>query len=328
MTKSDYLGGVAVEFVAIDFETANQQRSSACEVSLVKIHHGEIVEKYTSLIKPHSSMAFNPWNVRIHGLTEKDVSKAPEFSSVFHEIVEFTDGLPLIAHNASFDMSVLKHSAGLYHLELPEIEFYCTLALAKQSEALDLTSYSLSNVCYALEIEFNEIHRAENDALACSRVAGELLFLEKAADLKSLAAGLGVRPGLLNSNSFKSTGRVSRTKFPSALGKGAAKEFLNSLSEDDLSYDDDFVGREVIFTGALNSMKREEAQQMVLRAGGTTGNNITKKTSLVVVGSPYDNELRPGAVISGKLKKVLALRELGAHIELVNEIEFLELFEN
>lgn len=317
-----------MDFVAIDFETANEHRASACEVSLIRFKDGQVVEKYSSLIRPHSSMGFNSWNVRIHGISEEQVLNAPELSAIYRDIIDFTNGLPLVAHNASFDMSVLKRSADLYEIRLPELEFYCTVVLAKQSGGLSLPSYSLANVCHALGIEFQEIHRAENDAIACARVVNELALAEQVPDLSSLALELGVRPGMLSSISSQGTGRVSRTSYPSALGKGAANAFLDSLSEGDFSYDDDFLGREVIFTGSLSSMTREAAQQMVLKAGGKTGNGITKRTSIVVVGTPYDSELKPGAALSGKLQKVMTLRESGAEIQLLDEIEFLELFEN
>ena len=112
------------------------------------------------------------------------------------------------------------------------------------------------------------------------------------------------------------------------MGKGAARDYLASLSEEDMFYDDDFTGREVIFTGKLASMERQDAQEKVIRAGGTSGDNVTKKTSIVVVGTPYDSELQPGGTLSGKLKKVIDLREKGADIRLITELEFLELFEN
>ncbi len=317
-----------MEFVAIDFETANQHRSSACEVSLVKFSRGLVVDKYTSLIKPHRDMEFNPWNTRIHGLSNRDVAKAPELDEIFEQVFNFTDGLSVVAHNASFDMSVLKRSSEMYGIKLPEIEFYCSLALTKQTNALELASYSLPNVCHALEIEFEEIHRAEGDAIACGLITSKLLEIHGADDLSMLAAQLGIRPGLLSGDSYKSSGRILGKSYPSALGKSAAQAFFDSLSDDDLKFDDDFIGREVIFTGTLSSMKRENAQKMVLRAGGTTGNNITRNTSIVVVGPPYDAELRPGATLSGKLQKVMKLREAGAQIEIMDEIEFLELFEN
>jgi DNA polymerase-3 subunit epsilon len=267
--------------------------------------------------------------VRIHGIAERDVAKAREFDLVFSQMMEFKGDLPLVAHNASFDMSVLRRTSELYGMTLPDIDFFCTRVFAERSRHLNLPSYSLVNVCDALEIPFNETHRAEADAFACANVALRLSEAEGARTLDELADSLITKPGVLSGPTYRGVSSNSGgKKYPSAMGKGAAKEFMASLSEEDMSYDDDFTGKEVIFTGKLNSIERQDAQEKVIRAGGQSGNNVTKKTSIVVVGSPYDAELRPGGTLSGKLKKVIDLRDKGAEIRLLTEIEFLELFEN
>ncbi len=320
--------GGTMDFIAFDFETANEQRASACEISLVKVSGGIVGEKYTSLIKPHASMPFNPWNVQIHGITPGDVKNAPEFDSVIQDVVAFSAGLPLVAHNASFDMSVMRRTSELYSVSLPELEFYCTRILAQRSPSIDLPSYALVNVCDALGIPFDESHRAEADAEACAQVAISLAASASANNLADLATSLLVKPGSLSLHGYTGISSQKGSKAPSAFSKGSAQEFLASLTPDDMSFDDDFVGKEVIFTGTLGSMERKLAQEKVLRAGGITGSGVTKKTSIVVVGAPYDSELKPGGTISGKIKKVIELRDKGADIRLITEPEFLELFEN
>lgn len=318
-----------MDFIALDFETANEHRSSACEVSLIRVSQGEVKDYFTSLIKPHPKMGFNPRNVSIHGITERDVANAKEFDEVFNSMIEFRGDLPLVAHSASFDMSVLRRTSELYGLNLPEMDFFCTRLLAERSTQLSLLSYSLVNVCHALEIPFVEAHRAEEDALACAKVALKISELEKSASLEELAASLLTKPGVISGAEYRGiSSNLGSKRYPSVMGKGAAKDFLASLSEDEMSYDDDFNGKEVIFTGKLNSIERQDAQEKVIRAGGSSGNNVTKKTSIVVVGAPYDAELQPGAKLSGKLKKVIELREKGADIRLITEPEFFELFEN
>jgi DNA polymerase-3 subunit epsilon len=318
-----------MEFIAIDFETANEKRSSACEVSLVRVGKGTVKESFTSLIKPHPSMPFNRWNVNIHGITEQDVASSKEFDAVFKEIMRFKGDLPLVAHNASFDMSVLSRTSELYGLKLPAIDFFCTRVFAEKSSHLQLPSYSLVNVCDALAIPFNETHRAEADALACAAVALKISDFEQIYDVEELATSLLTRPGSVSGLAYRGIGSsTGKKRYPDSLGKGAAKEFLASLSDEDMSYDDDFTGKEVIFTGTLNSMERQDAQEKVIRAGGSSGNNVTKKTSILVVGAPYDAEIRPGGTLSGKLQKAVDLREKGAEIRLITEHEFLELFEN
>jgi DNA polymerase-3 subunit epsilon len=318
-----------MDFIALDFETANEKRSSPCEISLVRVSQGKVKESISSLIKPHASMSFNPWHVRIHGITERDVAKAKEFDAIFPDLLDFKGDLPLVAHSASFDISVLRRTSELYGLKLPDFEFFCTRVLAERSPRLQLPSYALVNVCDALSIPFEETHRAEADAIACANVALRISEFDGISDLAELAASLLVKPGTVSSGSYRGISSNSGTKkFPSAMGKGAARQYLASLSEEDMAFDDDFTDKEVIFTGTLSSMGREDAQSKVIRAGGSSGNNVTKKTSIVVVGTPYDAELRPGGKLSGKLEKVIALREKGADIRLITEQEFLELFEN
>lgn len=316
-----------MDFAAIDFETANEKRWSPCEVSITKVRNGSVEATYTRLIKPHSQVTFNPWNTAIHGINARDVKDSPEFSDIFDELVNFIDGLPLVAHSAGFDMGVLAQTASLYGVQLPEAKFFCTRVLAKQSKNLELANYGLVNVCDALDVEFLETHRAEADALACASVALSLAQLEGAPTLEELSAQLSVIPGRLSETGWAGT-RSQRTRFESSMGKRAAASFLESVADEDLVFDDDFKGKEVIFTGTLSSMERKSAQEKVLRAGGFTGNNVTKKTSIVVVGTPYDAELQPGSQFSGKLKKVLDLQADGIDIEVITEREFLELFEN
>lgn len=318
-----------MDFVALDFETANEQRASACEVSLVKVSGGKFSQVLTRLIKPHSSINFSPRNVGIHGITPRDVADANEFDAVFTEIVSFLEDFPLVAHNATFDISVLRRSAELYSLALPKIQFYCTRIISEKSPHLNLYNYRLPNVCSSLDIPFEEKHRAETDAKACAEIVLKLNELHDASGIQDLAASLLIRPGVLSDFEYQGVRRQKDSKkYPSSLGKGAAKDYLDSLNEADMVIDDDFEGKEIIFTGTLKSMERKEAQEKVIRAGATTGNNVTKKTSIVVVGSPYDSELSPGGTISGKLQKVIDLRSKGVDVRLITEAEFLELFEN
>ena len=89
-------------FAAIDFETANEQRTSVCSVGVVIVREGEFVDSYYSLIRPEPEY-YTYWNTRVHGLTLADTAKAPIFPFVWQEIEPLIEGLPLVAHNKGFD---------------------------------------------------------------------------------------------------------------------------------------------------------------------------------------------------------------------------------
>ena len=95
------------DFAAIDFETANNERTSVCSVGVVIVRNGEIVDTFYSLIQPEPNY-YNYWCSQVHGLTRQDTEDAPIFPEVWKQIEPLIEGLPLVAHNKSFDESCLK----------------------------------------------------------------------------------------------------------------------------------------------------------------------------------------------------------------------------
>jgi DNA polymerase III subunit epsilon len=121
-----------MSWVAIDFETANETRGSACALGVAIVEDSQVVERRSWLIRP-PTLDFNP-NVMIHGITAADVAAAPAFDSLWPRIWAILEGRPVIAHNASFDISVLRHSLDAYGLPWPHLQDVYTSA---RQEGLD-----------------------------------------------------------------------------------------------------------------------------------------------------------------------------------------------
>ena len=132
------------DFAAIDFETANEQRTSVCSVGVVIVRDGEIVDHYYSLIRPEPEY-YTYWNTRVHGLTLADTQDAPIFPVVWQEIAPRIEGLPLVAHNKAFDESCLKAVFRTYCMDYPDYEFHCTLQ-ASRRVLKGLPNYQLHTV--------------------------------------------------------------------------------------------------------------------------------------------------------------------------------------
>ncbi|MEB3211362.1 MAG: 3'-5' exonuclease [Leptolyngbyaceae bacterium] len=152
-------------FVAIDFETANHYRDSACAVGLVKVENHQIVDKKHLLIRPPSSyFRFTD----IHGITWHDVVHEPDFYGHWPQIHDFIHGADfLAAHNASFDRSVLYACCDARQIQRPTHGFECTVKLARKSWVLP--NAKLPTVCKYLNIPLNH-HEALSDAEACARI--------------------------------------------------------------------------------------------------------------------------------------------------------------
>ena len=162
------------DFAAIDFETANQQRTSVCSVGIVIVRDGEIADSFYSLIKPEPEY-YSYWNTRVHGLTLEDTMNAVVFPKVWAEIAPKIEGLPLVAHNASFDEGCLKAVHRVYQMDYPDYEFHDTLAASRSHFGCRLPNHQLQTVAAACGYDLVNHHHALADAEACAVIAMQLL---------------------------------------------------------------------------------------------------------------------------------------------------------
>ena len=164
-----------MKFVAIDFETATAKRSSACSVGIVTVENGVIIEEYHALIKPPYN-EYNWHNTQVHGLTGNDTYNSPRFDQIYPEIKKRLAGNLVIAHNESFDRSVLTKSMIEYGIDYVDIglpaKWECTMKIFKAKGYL---SAKLDACCARHGIQLQH-HDALSDAKACA----ELYLVSKA----------------------------------------------------------------------------------------------------------------------------------------------------
>jgi DNA polymerase-3 subunit epsilon len=151
-------------FTAIDFETAHAQ--FPCEIGLSRVVDGVITETKSWLIKPACFPYMNPWNERVHGISTADVAYAQTFEELWTEIRPYLEDQYVVAHNAAFDMGVLRAALGCYDLAVPWVEYFCSVSLSRKVWK-HLPSHSLGALSEYHNIKFNH-HRAGDDAMACA----------------------------------------------------------------------------------------------------------------------------------------------------------------
>ena len=160
------------DFIAIDFETANQQPSSVCSVGVVMVRNGQVADSFYSLIQPEPNY-YNYWCQRVHGLSQCDTDDAPVFSKVWQQLEEkiadvfFSDqqsiddlryqiaSIPFVAHNARFDEGCLK----------------AVFAAARRQFGHSLPNHQLHTVAAACGYDLQNHHHALADAEACAAIA-------------------------------------------------------------------------------------------------------------------------------------------------------------
>ena len=187
---------MTIDFTAIDFETANSSSASACSVGLVKVRDGVVVDRVGWFIRPpvgHSEFMY--WNTRIHGIVESDVTDAQYWAEQLPQLIEFAEGDHLVAHNAAFDMGVIRAASLASFVEVPSFSYLCSLQVARKTYTLD--SYKLPVAAMAAGFEDFAHHDALADAEACAAIIIHAAKRHEADDLAHLATITGSKIGLL-----------------------------------------------------------------------------------------------------------------------------------
>ena len=152
----------------IDFETANHSRASACSIGVAVIEAGKITARVERLIRPPKGFGwFRDDFSAIHGITHRDVCGAPGFDAVFHDLLPHLSSAVLAAHNAAFDMGVLRTLLRHYGISFA-CDYFCTLTVARAAWP-DLPAHDLKTVAGHLGIDLDH-HRAGSDANAAAGI--------------------------------------------------------------------------------------------------------------------------------------------------------------
>lgn len=298
-----------MNFIAIDFETANSSRASICSIGLVKVVNGLIQEEIHTYINPEDE--FTSFNIEIHGITENMVQDAPTFEAYWPEFKAIIKDETLIAHNASFDMSALRYALNVFNEPYVPFIYGCSYVFAKKVWP-SLYNYRLSTVADHLGISFRH-HDALEDARAAALVTLAALKSSKVDSLQELAEMHNLQLGAQRSDSH----------IPAGVKKGKT---VGHVATPKVAKSHPLFNSVIVFTGKLQTMTRGEATKKVINYGGNCKNSVTKDTNYLVIG---DYNLISFAEIfaSTKMMKAEELINKGYPIKVLGENDFLRMLE-
>lgn len=183
--KEKFIGRLDMNFVAIDFETAHG--NMPCEIGVCVVRNGVVSETKSWLIKPQCFPYMNRWNQQVHGISSDMVKDAETFDTLWYsQIRDYINKELIVAHNAPFDIGVLRATLSHYDLEMPDFRYMCSCQLSRRVWR-EFPRHSLGELCGRMGIGFNH-HRAGDDAEACAKVvikASERIEVASIADLIS-----------------------------------------------------------------------------------------------------------------------------------------------
>ena len=180
-----------LDFTAIDFETANRSSASACAVGLVRVRDGRVTAQDAWLIRPPAGIdEFEPRNIEIHGILPEHVADAPGWAEQMDRIAAFAGNDVLVAHNAGFDMAVMRRASDATGADCRRYESLCSVMVARR--IYDLPTYRLPSAAAAAGFTDFQHHDALADALACAHIIIDAASRTDSDDIRALADAVDV----------------------------------------------------------------------------------------------------------------------------------------
>jgi DNA polymerase III subunit epsilon len=280
-----------MDFVALDVETANADIASICQIGIARFRDGTLADEWQTYVDPQDH--FDAINVSIHGIDASIVEGAPRFGALASTIQHAIRGAVVVTHT-TFDRLAL-HQARTKCNAPP---FTCTwldsACVARRTwREFSRSGYGLSNVCKTIGYNFRH-----HDALEDAKASGQIMLAAMAKSGLDLNGWLGtVRQPI--ELSFEQ--RIVRNGNP--VGE--------------------LYGEVLVFTGAL-TIPRREAADYAAQMGCKVAANVTKHTTILVVG---DQDLRQlaGHRKSNKHRRAEELIRKGQNIRILRETDFREL---
>lgn len=156
------------DYVVLDFETTGLRAGAdkIIQVGAIRYFNHWKDEEMDVLINPQRYIS--PTITRITGISNEMVEEAPTIDEKIEELIVFIGELPIIAHNASFDMGFLYALEGLNGVSIPEYTVIDTVKIARQ-KIKDTPNHKLTTLTQYLQLE-HDAHNAIGDCLATAAI--------------------------------------------------------------------------------------------------------------------------------------------------------------
>ena len=257
------------DYIAIDFETANNSRLSACAIGLNFVKDNKVVHSSKHFIQPPSSEKFLQTHINIHGITQDDVEYAMNFKELwdFEFNKYFTNNL-IIFHNASMELSILKNLFEHYQISPYKISYIDTMLFA---DKLNLPK-KLTDLAKTLNLEIKQHHDPEYDAETCSFIFGELI--DRYSNYKELIRTINSNP--------KSVSVYQNTASEETLTENENHKKSYSITFDELQALT-IATKGFVVTGNFD-IERDVIADFLMRQSGQIKTGITTKVDYVIAG--------------------------------------------
>lgn len=318
---------MGLDFVALDFETANASRASACAVGVAVVEGGVVTTQEDWLIRPPGRAGgFDRHNIAIHGITAADcAARGISWEETEQRLGTLTAGRVAVAHNAAFDRSVWAAANAEAGIRASTAPFCCTLDLSRRAFPhlhTDLPNYKLHTVAEALDLPPFRHHDAGADALTAALIVIELAKRGHRGELPQLWP-MGPNPPA-DPCAHRPVPRPAHGEYRRQVVRPTSGP---SRADPTIPAPRTLQGQTVLITGDLTFASRDEAHAMIEAAGGRVAKSATRALTVLVIGAGPGARIPPLTGATTKERGVIEKLAQGQRIAVVGEPELHELLD-
>ncbi|MBI6116417.1 exonuclease domain-containing protein [Salegentibacter maritimus] len=260
------------DYIAIDFETANKNRVSACAIGLVFIKNYKVAYEVGFKIKPPKNEKFSSFHTNLHGISKEDVSYWGHFDELWKsELSKYLNDSLIVFHNSSMDLSILKNLFYYYSISDFHIDYIDTMQLAEKCGL----SKKLEDLASKFDVEIENPHDPVADAKTCAIIFNELIDIYP--NHKELIGKLSVEIENEHKKKVQATNQVKNDNIGIIQEFSISKEELNNLKIENKGF---------LFSGEL-TQERSDCKNFIKENGGLIKSSVTSKLDYIVIGTDY-----------------------------------------
>ena len=305
INKGNSLLAFPASFSVIDIETTglSPYYDQIIELSAIKVIDGTVVDKFTTLVQPDpdcDGVYIDSFITELTGITNEMLASAPKLSSTLPDYLNFIGNDLLVGHNVNFDINFIYDKAESLLSETFSNDFVDTMRISRRLHP-EFQHHRLADLCERYHIDYTNAHRSLSDCLLTLKC---LSFLSE--DVVQLYGSIDNFVQQATAKSVCASDIVATT---------------DTINPNNLLRD-----KVIVFTGALDTLTRKEAMQIVVNHGGINADNVTQKTNYLVLGNnDYCTTIKDGK--SRKQKRAEQLKLAGLDIEIIPESVFLDMLD-
>lgn len=305
------------DLAVIDFETANNHLNSACQIGIAFIKNLEIVERYSSLIKPPNNY-FAKENIKVHDILPEQTEHEKSFDLIFNDLKSKFDNCHfLAAHNAQFDMSVLFQSLKFYGIAIPHYQYFDTMSYFSKAKESHVRN-GLADIARWLQLDNSAHHDALADANLTAQAVIKTTILLNQPNVPSYLSkysDIRIRPlELIKSQpTFNNAKRFEKVSITEINKQEILAHNVNHP----------LYGKNIVFTGDF-SISKKQMMEAAREKGATIKSSVSTLTDYLVEGTQDPKYMDENGLVS-KQRKAIELISKGHNIERLSEDEFLRL---